>query len=89
MDKKFVMLLAMTIATGPSFPRGGCFPACADRRAGRKVAKTYSPLPKYPSLAQRQLIRATRGYYTTTLFPPPEGILYCVCTSKPDVSKKL
>jgi hypothetical protein len=66
-------LLAMTIATGPSFPVAAASPpALTDEQVAKLLI--YSPRPKYPSLAQRQLIRATRGYYTTTLFPPPEGI---------------
>jgi TonB family protein len=64
----------MTISTATSFPVAAVSPpALTDDQAAKLLI--YSPMPKYPSFAQRELLRAKRGYYTTTLFPrDPKGI---------------
>ena len=69
-----VGLLAILIAVATSFSLVAASPlTLTDDQVAKLVI--YSPLPKYPSFAQRHLIRATRGYYTTTLFPlDPRGI---------------
>jgi TonB family protein len=63
----------MMISTTMSFAVTAASPPALTWGQAAKVV-IYSPLPKYPSFAQRLLIQRTRGAYMQIFSPNPKGV---------------